>query len=191
MDSRTAQIKDALRRKQQEQAKSYLRSRKALEELLARRTSASETLGGVLLKIEQAAGDAELVAAFDVSAEALKKVLADPNLQVDRVDATMDKLAEAVADQKTVDEAIQSGSAGVTGDIDDDEIAAELRALEAEAGASKQTTHAEPAKKPVAAQSASATAAERLAELPSVPSAAPDANGKEENKADRKTAETA
>lgn len=127
---RNVKIKEALRAKSQEQAKSYLRSRRGLEELLVKRTGASEKLGSVLVKIEQAAGDAEIVAAYDLSADTLKKLLADPSLQTDAVEKTMDRLADAVADQKEVDEAIRAPIGGDADAVDEDEILRELEQLE-------------------------------------------------------------
>lgn len=53
-------IEASLRAKQKPQALSYLRSRKTLEELLVRRMGSLETLHGVLVKLEQAAGDVEV-----------------------------------------------------------------------------------------------------------------------------------
>ena len=127
---RNAKIKEALRAKSQEQAKSYLRSRRGLEELLVKRTGASETLGSVLIKIEQAAGDAEIVAAYDLSADTLKKLLADPSLQTDAVEKTMNNLADAVADQREMDEAIRAPMGADADTIDEDEILKELEQLE-------------------------------------------------------------
>ena len=43
-----------------DQAKSYLRSKKALQDLLVKRVGSLETLEKVILGIEQAAGDLEV-----------------------------------------------------------------------------------------------------------------------------------
>ena len=110
--------------------KSYLRSRKMLEDVLAKRTGAAETLGGVLLKIEQAAGDAEIMAAYNLSAVTLKKLLADPSLKMERVEATMENVAEAVADHNAIDEAIRGAVPSGAEEIDEDEIMRELEELE-------------------------------------------------------------
>jgi charged multivesicular body protein 7 len=76
------------------------------------------------------------MAAYETSTATLRKVLAHPSLQMSHVDSTMDNLAEALADQLEIDEAIQSGgkaavSAGTVPrvDLDDDVLAAELEEL--------------------------------------------------------------
>lgn len=58
--SRVRQVKEQLRLKRQEMAKSYLRSKKQLEELLIKRLSSLETIQSVLIKMDTAAGDIEV-----------------------------------------------------------------------------------------------------------------------------------
>lgn len=72
--------------------------------------------------------------AYEASTAVLKNVLSHPSLQRDHVDSTMDALAETMADQKEIDDAIQSGgqlavSAAGIEEADDDELARELDAL--------------------------------------------------------------
>jgi charged multivesicular body protein 7 len=59
ISSRVAQIKDLILFKRQEMAKSYLRSKKLLEELLTTRLKSLETIQTILLKLDAAAGDIE------------------------------------------------------------------------------------------------------------------------------------
>lgn len=127
----------SLRANNKEQALSYLRSRKALEALLQRRVNSLETLHGVLVKIEQAAGDVEIVKAYDLSTASLKTLLADERLQVDKVEGTMDNMQEALADADEVRQAVEVGQQGMRNaagveDIDEDEMNEELARLEEE-----------------------------------------------------------
>lgn len=139
-------------------ALSYLRSKKQLETVLDKRVGAAEQLRSVLRGIENAHGDlevstshcftgfrshpmihAQIMRAYEASTAALKNVLSHPSLQRDHVDSTMDALAETMADQKEIDDAIQSGgqlavSAAGIEEADDDELARELEALVKERG---------------------------------------------------------
>lgn len=119
--------------------------------MLDKRVGAAEQLRSVLRGIENAHGDLEVSLAYDFSGlrlidlqcqimrayesstAALKNVLSHPSLQRDHVDATMDALAETMADQQEIDDAIQSGgqlavSAGGL-EADEDELARELEGL--------------------------------------------------------------
>ncbi|WFC96407.1 hypothetical protein MBRA1_003064 [Malassezia brasiliensis] len=121
-----ARIVQALRTKQpEERAKAYLRTKKQLEEMLTKRVGALETVHSLLLQMEQAVGDAEIVRNYETSAATLRTILADPALQPARVDATMDALAESVEQGNEVHAALTSQAAPV----DDDEIARELEQL--------------------------------------------------------------
>ena len=76
---------------------------------------------------------------YESSSVTLRALLAHPSLQRDAVERTFDALADANADAQELDEAVRSGmdvSLGVDVSPDDeDEIKAELAALEAEAKA--------------------------------------------------------
>ncbi|KAL1407281.1 hypothetical protein Q8F55_006702 [Vanrija albida] len=137
VESEAAQCQDKakkqLRAGQRATATSYLRSKKHLDEVLAKRVAAGEQLRGVLRAIDQAKGDAEIMSAYEASTAALSSALADPRLSPERIAATTDALADALADQKEIDDAVQLGgrlatdAAGVT--ADDDELEKELAAL--------------------------------------------------------------
>lgn len=125
---RNTRIKTYLAAGQKPQALSYLRSRKALEELLTRRMNTLETLTGVLLKIEQAKGDVEIVKSYQTSSSVLDSILANPELKMDNVDSTVAKLEDSLASHQQVDDALRD--IGQTGaQIDEDEIQDELEAL--------------------------------------------------------------
>ncbi|KZV97027.1 hypothetical protein EXIGLDRAFT_608524 [Exidia glandulosa HHB12029] len=125
---RTERIATALRAAQKTLAMSYLRSRKQLEDLLSKRLGALDTLQSQLSAIERAVGDAEIMQAYETSARTLRTALQNPLLQRERVDATLDDMAEALADQREIDDAIRAGEAGVV-DADEDELAKELAGL--------------------------------------------------------------
>jgi charged multivesicular body protein 7 len=79
------------------------------------------------------------VKTYESSTATLRALLAHPSLQRDAVERTFDALADANADARELDEAVRSGmdvALGVDESPDDeDEIKAELAALEAEAKA--------------------------------------------------------
>lgn len=134
---RQVKVEACLREKKREQALSYLRSKKMLDELLEKRTKSIETLHGVLLKIEQAASDVEIVKAYELSTSSLKMLLSDARLQPDRIDASMEKMQDTLADADEVRRAIEAGNEGmrrVNGEeeLDDEEMEVELKRLEEE-----------------------------------------------------------
>jgi charged multivesicular body protein 7 len=79
------------------------------------------------------------VKTYESSTATLRALLAHPSLQRDAVERTFDALADANADARELDEAVRSGmdvAVGMDASPDDeDEITAELAALEAEARA--------------------------------------------------------
>ena len=134
---RQEKVETLLREKKRDQALSYLRSRRMLEELLEKRTKSLETLHAVLIKIEQAASDVEIVKAYELSTTSLKVLLSDARLQPDRIESSMDHMQETLADADEVRRVVEEGSQGMRRaageeELDDDEIEAELRRLEAE-----------------------------------------------------------
>ncbi|CEL51560.1 putative protein C1604,18c OS=Schizosaccharomyces pombe (strain 972 / ATCC 24843) GN=SPBC1604.18c PE=3 SV=1 [Rhizoctonia solani AG-1 IB] len=128
IEERSEKISALLRKKQKELALSMLRSRKELEALLKLRLGALETVQTALMKIETAAGDIAIMKAYETSTATLKELLADPRLQREHIDQTMESMADALADHKEVEEAIALG--GVPSDpTEDDELARELQQL--------------------------------------------------------------
>ncbi|KDQ09179.1 hypothetical protein BOTBODRAFT_117543 [Botryobasidium botryosum FD-172 SS1] len=134
IEDRTSRVKEHLRKKQQELAMSYLRSKKQLEELLKKRLGSLETIQSVLLKIESAAGDIEIMKTYETSTKTLKSLLAHPTLQRDHIDKTMESMSDVFADHAEIEEAIRMGGedarrAGGVEDADEDELQAELQML--------------------------------------------------------------
>ncbi|KIO28038.1 hypothetical protein M407DRAFT_72413 [Tulasnella calospora MUT 4182] len=137
IQERLDKIGEHLRRGSKNIALTYLRSKKQLEELLAKRLNTQETLQTVLNKIESAATEVEIMKAYDTSARTLRAVLQNPLLQQESIEATMERMADVLADHKEIEDAISLGndlaasSAGVP-DADDDELKDELEMLIAE-----------------------------------------------------------
>ncbi|CDZ96763.1 Uncharacterized conserved protein [Phaffia rhodozyma] len=134
---RANQVKEALRKNQKTVAMSYLRSKKSLEELVLKRLSSLETVQGVLLKIETAAGDIEILKVYQTSTQTLSTLLADPTLSHENVERTMDSMADTLADHAEIEQAISLGgigareaAAGGTSDgVDEEQLEAELERL--------------------------------------------------------------
>jgi charged multivesicular body protein 7 len=94
------------------------------------------------------------VKTYESSTATLRALLAHPSLQRDAVDRTFDALADANADARELDEAVRSGmdvAVGVDVSADDeDEIKAELAALEAEAMADARIKEDKDTQQPMA-----------------------------------------
>ena len=79
---------------------------------------------------------------YESSTATLKTILSHPSLQRDAVDATLDAMADANAEARSVDDAIRSGlevsQAEGAADIDDEEISRELEELMEEARREKE-----------------------------------------------------
>ncbi len=122
--------------------------------MLEKRVASAEQLKTVLRSIEQAHGDVEvslfvivspdsaaeegplqqIMQAYETSSATIKSILSHPSLQLSHVDSTMDSLAEALADQKEIDAAIQTGGKAAVGaasleEPDDAELEKELEQL--------------------------------------------------------------
>jgi charged multivesicular body protein 7 len=135
---RQTKIESLLREKKRDQALSYLRSRRMLDKLLEKRTKSLETLHGVLIKIEQAASDVEIIKAYELSTSSLKVLLSNERLQPDRIDQSMEQMQDTLASADEVRRAIEVGNDGVRAaageeEMDDAEMEAELKKMEEEA----------------------------------------------------------
>ncbi|KAL9935277.1 hypothetical protein V8E36_005625 [Tilletia maclaganii] len=193
---RDARIRTALRAqpKQLAQAKSYLTSKKALEDLLKRRLGALETMNAVTLKLEQASGDIEIMKAYDTSTTTLKALLSHPSLNIDKVEDTMAALTDALADSAEVDGVIRAGGEGMVSvsasgeGIDEDELERELAELEREhregllsAAAAAAAAAGPTVEEGVAASTTGAAGAGESTSLPAAPAGAiaePDATSR-------------
>lgn len=85
---------------QKPQAVYMLRKKKQIDEILERRFKTLETMETILLKIETSQNDLQVVEAFNMGANTLRSLLSDKDV----VENTIDKLQDALEDQKQVEE---------------------------------------------------------------------------------------
>lgn len=127
-----------------------------LESLLDKRVGALESLHGVLVKIEQAASDVEIMKAYELSTSSLKTLLGDARLQPDRIDSSMEAMQDTLANADKVRQAVEAGQEGMRRaagiEEDQDEMEAELAALQQEV--EREGTQTERHDKPAEVQSA-------------------------------------
>ncbi|CAG8730212.1 11947_t:CDS:2, partial [Racocetra fulgida] len=124
----SAKIRNHILQKQSVMAKHRLRQKIHLEKVLSKRVGSLETVEGILLKIQGAATDAEIIDIYNVGANTLHDVMASNGLTADSVDATIDRLQEILADQQEIDEAMKLGNETLldTTIVQDDELEKEL-----------------------------------------------------------------
>lgn len=122
---------NALKSNQKSQAIALLKEKKMLNELLTRRLDSKSTLDAVLLKIEQAAGDVQVLQSYQTSTQVLQSLLSSDTLQLDKVEKTVEQLQDAMADQKEIDGVIRGVAQGED-DLDEDELQEEMLRLEEE-----------------------------------------------------------
>ena len=81
---------------------------------------------------------------YESSTATLRAILSHPSLQRSKIDATLDALAEASFEQRSIDEAIRAGMQGVNEfEASDEEVQAELAALVAEAQSDSERSRKE------------------------------------------------
>lgn len=130
ISQRTFQAKTSLKNGQKSQASSYLRSRKTLTEVLEKRMGTRETLTQVVLKIEQAKSDVEVMRAYKASDEVLRSVLGREEMKMENVEKVMEGLEESMASQREVDEVLRGNGVGMGGEeVDEEELERELARL--------------------------------------------------------------
>jgi len=139
--SRKAREYVALDRK--EMARSYLKSKISLQDVLNKRLKSLDTIQDVLLKVETAFDDIRVMEAYETSSKALRDLLSHPSLQRDNVERTMNRLSDALADHADIERAmieegeLAQGAAGLSA-ADEEALDAELATLAVE---EKQKTH--------------------------------------------------
>jgi Snf7 len=125
IDLCTERAAEQLRAKQRKRALGHLRRRKMLADALDKRIDAADKLGDVLMSIQQADTDTALLAAYRHGASAIRGVQAGTS--VGQIDSVVDELAELMADQRDIDDALATASLG--DDANDEALDAELAAL--------------------------------------------------------------
>ncbi|KZV73405.1 hypothetical protein PENSPDRAFT_574635 [Peniophora sp. CONT] len=173
----TAKAQAAVKNKQQEIAKTYLRSRKQLNEFLTQRLGALETLQSTLQRVEAAADNIQIMKTYESSTTTLRSLLNDPALQRESVDKTLEALADANADAKEIEDVVRVGGqvAGEAAgyEIDEDELADELERLALEEREKDELAKLEKEQK---------EKAHAVPERPAVPKAAEDEPAKEKGR---------
>ncbi|EGG17177.1 SNF7 family protein [Cavenderia fasciculata] len=102
-----AKISEYIAVKQKNNALHHLKKKKKLESILETRTQQSNNIHDVLMSIESANSNQQVVDALCVGVGTLKKV--NEKMTVDQVYQVMDDFEEAMTDQKEIDEAIKTG----------------------------------------------------------------------------------
>src|SRR5688572_31614237 len=95
----------------------------------------------------------KIIDIYSFGAGALKGVLASEGLTTETVDATMDKLQDALADQKEIEDAMQVNQTMIEASLEiDEELEEELEALLEEEDAIISTPTKQPKKQPIPQQ---------------------------------------
>ncbi|KAJ3367867.1 Charged multivesicular body protein 7 [Allomyces arbusculus] len=114
----------AIRDGKKPQAARYLKQKKAFESLRDKRAQTVLTLESVLHQLDLADTESAVLAAYSAGTSALKALA--PKIEI--VDATMDALADALADHQEIDQAMSVHHATI-GPIDEAELEEELEQL--------------------------------------------------------------
>ncbi|KAF9082285.1 hypothetical protein BGX23_012601 [Mortierella sp. AD031] len=137
----TEKARACVKKKQRSQATYALRQRKHLEDVLNKRLKSIDTISSILFRIQSSETDAEVLQSYKLGTSTLASVMATKDedgqelLRRDKVEATMDRLADVFADQQEVDQAMSDGADlllenTLSGGVDEDALMAELDALE-------------------------------------------------------------
>lgn len=112
-----------------------LKKKKQIGDIIDRRLKTLETMETILLKIEASQNDIQVVKAFNLGADVLRRLLDGKELNVDHVDKTMEKVQETLDDQKEVEEAISAGQEEIVDqqfNVSQEELEQELEGLQRE-----------------------------------------------------------
>ncbi|CAG8600162.1 2870_t:CDS:2 [Diversispora eburnea] len=136
----STKINEYIVRKQKVSAKYCLRQKKNLEQVLSKRLGSLEVVEEILLKIQGAACDSEIIDIYNVGTNALRSIFESAGLTADSVEETIDRLQDVLADQKEIDNAIKLGADSLSDKtIDtDNELEKELEELLADENITKE-----------------------------------------------------
>uniref|UniRef100_A0A0K3CEP8 SNF7 family protein n=1 Tax=Rhodotorula toruloides TaxID=5286 RepID=A0A0K3CEP8_RHOTO len=126
--SEQAQFAKYASEKRMELAKAHLISRKRAEKLLEERAGQRTKVQEVVWAIERAIGDEETMSALSLGTSTLRTILSSPTLQLDNIESTTSLLDETLISAQEVNEAVDSVSAPLAREVED-EVDAELREL--------------------------------------------------------------
>ncbi|KAJ8475390.1 hypothetical protein ONZ45_g15624 [Pleurotus djamor] len=131
----TAKASSAIRDKQKAVATGYLKSRKQLQDVLERRLGSLQTLEATLYSVEEAAQDIQIMKSYESSTATLRAILSHPSLKKEKVEETMEAMAEAMGDAREIDDAVRIGGDVALGigegqtSVDDSELEEELNRM--------------------------------------------------------------
>ena len=133
LDSRALELhhraQAAIAKQQRTVAKSHLASKRQVEQMRDKRADARANVHAVLVSIQGAVSDEETVKAYELGTSTLRTLLETPSLSLDHVEQTTDALADAMADYRDVNDAIQTGGTSAVQPVDEKELEDELAQL--------------------------------------------------------------
>jgi hypothetical protein len=127
--SLTDDAKKFVNSQEKKRALMCLKQRKYIQDVMEKRLEAQQQLQMILLKIQQAESDGDILKAYQYGTTTLADMMTKYGLTVDQVDKTMLHLEQVLADQHEVDMAITSGMSSLVETDDDKMIEQELEAL--------------------------------------------------------------
>lgn len=151
-------VRQYLREKKKQLAKSFLRKKHVLEKNLGKTSNSLTTVQTLLLQIDETKHNAKIVEAFKMGTKTLKNALDDKNITVDNVEdalADVKEILETNADIQFALSGAQFNDIINDGSVDEESLEAELMDLLEE----DVTSAVEPPKAPAAAQPSDANAA--------------------------------
>lgn len=127
-----ALVRQYIRDKKRQLAKSFLRKKHVLEKNLTKTSNALTTIQTLLLQIDETKHNAKIVEAFKMGTKTLKNALDDKNITVDNVDdalADVKEILESNADIQFALSGAQFNDILNEGSVDDETLEAELADL--------------------------------------------------------------
>lgn len=127
-----ALVRQYIRDKKRQLAKSFLRKKHVLEKNLVKTSNSITTIQTLLLQIDETKHNAKIVEAFKMGTKTLKNALDDKNITVDNVDdalADVKEILDANADIQFALSGAQFNDILNEGSVDDETLEAELADL--------------------------------------------------------------
>lgn len=139
-----ALVRQYIRDKKRQLAKSFLRKKHVLEKNLAKTSNALTTIQTLLLQIDETKHNAKIVEAFKMGTKTLKNALDDKNITVDNVEdalADVKEILETNADIQFALSGAQFNDILNEGSVDDESLEAELAELLEDVSVTIDTTN--------------------------------------------------
>ncbi|SCZ97633.1 BZ3500_MvSof-1268-A1-R1_Chr4-3g07318 [Microbotryum saponariae] len=109
--------------------KSHLAQKRYVQKILEQKLGARDKLSQVLLGIETATSDNEMIKAMELGADVLREVVGDPEIRLKRVEEVNERLAQGLEDAREINGEILGGAGVGLGEEGEREIEEELRRL--------------------------------------------------------------